>query len=135
MFLAQPSPVGNERILEGEKGFLKATSAEPALEALTDGLGERYRICEVSVNPYPSCKHSHAQVDAAPEIAAEGVYESWEAHTREIVLPTHIVTPDGRRSGLYEARYRRYRLLAAQLEPLMTDPRAERTCSKLGGEV
>lgn len=64
-----------------------------------------------------------------------GVYDSWEAHTREIALPTHIVTPDGRRSGLYEARYRRYRLLAARLEPLMTDPRAERTCSKLGGEV
>lgn len=62
---------GPVRILEGEKGFLKATSSEPALEALTDGLGERYRICEVSVKPYPSCKHSYAQVDAALEIAAE----------------------------------------------------------------
>jgi len=34
-------------------------------------LGERYGICEVSVKPYPSCVHSHPQVDAALEIAAE----------------------------------------------------------------
>jgi 2-methylcitrate dehydratase PrpD len=62
---------GPVRILEGEQGFLKTMSSEPALEALTDRLGERYRICEVSMKPYPSCKHSHAQVDAALEIAAE----------------------------------------------------------------
>ncbi|MGE5572754.1 MAG: FGGY-family carbohydrate kinase [Bacteroidota bacterium] len=64
-----------------------------------------------------------------------GMYSSWEAHKRETALSTHVVTPGSGRSGLYEARYRRYRQFAAQLEWLMTDRGAEPICTKLGGEV
>ena len=60
---------GPHRILEGEKGFLKATSSQYDLSAVSDELGKRYRISDVSIKPYPSCRHSHPQIDAAREIA------------------------------------------------------------------
>jgi 2-methylcitrate dehydratase PrpD len=60
---------GPYRILEGEKGFLKATSPQHDLSSVVDDLGEIYRICNVSIKPYPSCRHSHPQIDAAREIA------------------------------------------------------------------
>lgn len=60
---------GPHRILEGEKGFLKATSSQYDLSAVSDELGKEYRISDVSIKPYPSCRHSHPQIDAAREIA------------------------------------------------------------------
>jgi 2-methylcitrate dehydratase PrpD len=60
---------GPHRILEGKKGFLKATSSQYDLSEVFDRLGETYRINDVSIKPYPSCRHSHPQIDAAREIA------------------------------------------------------------------
>lgn len=67
--MAEKGFSGPTRILEGKKGFLSATSPDYDLSLISDRLGELYQIRDVSIKPYPSCRHSHAQIDAAREIA------------------------------------------------------------------
>jgi 2-methylcitrate dehydratase PrpD len=67
--LAERGLTGPHHILEGEKGFFKATADCSRLDLLLQGLGERYTILEVSIKPYASCRHSHALIDAALDIA------------------------------------------------------------------
>ncbi len=40
-----------------------------ALSAVSDELGKGYRISDVSIKPYTSCRNSHPKIDAAREIA------------------------------------------------------------------
>ncbi len=53
-----------ERILDGEKGFLKAASRDVRLEKLTEGLGERWEMLGTSFKPYAACRHIHSAIDA-----------------------------------------------------------------------
>lgn len=63
--LAQRGFTAAERILDGEKGFLKATSRDVRLERLTDGLGDRWEMLGTSFKPYAACRHIHSAIDAA----------------------------------------------------------------------
>jgi len=69
--LAKNGFTGATRILEGEKGFCKATSSEYDLEKITRGLGENYKILEVSFKPYPCCRHTHSTIKAALDLSRE----------------------------------------------------------------
>ncbi len=62
--LAQRGFTAAERIFEGEKGFLKATSRDVRLEKLTDGLGDRWEMLGTSFKPYAACRHIHSAIDA-----------------------------------------------------------------------
>ncbi len=62
--LAQRGFTAAERIFDGEKGFLKATSRDVRLERLTDGLGDRWEMLGTSFKPYAACRHIHSAVDA-----------------------------------------------------------------------
>ncbi|MDO8491595.1 MAG: MmgE/PrpD family protein, partial [Dehalococcoidia bacterium] len=56
------------RILEGEKGFIRATAPEFNLDRITDGLERgmtHYRIQGVSFKIHASCRHTHPAIDAA----------------------------------------------------------------------
>ena len=59
---------GAKEILEGEKGFCLATSTDFDLGRLVGGLGEGFRIMEVSFKPYAACRHIHPGIDAILEI-------------------------------------------------------------------
>jgi 2-methylcitrate dehydratase PrpD len=56
---------GARKILEGRQGFFAATSPDGNPAAVTDGLGEAWKLPGASIKPYPSCRHTHAAVDAA----------------------------------------------------------------------
>ena len=57
------------RILEGERGFLAATSPGQDQSRITDGLGQgTYRIDDVSFKIHASCRHTHPAVDAVLEV-------------------------------------------------------------------
>jgi 2-methylcitrate dehydratase PrpD len=57
---------GARQILEGSQGFWAATAPDGDPSAVTRGLGNgSWKISGVSVKPYPSCRHTHAAVDAA----------------------------------------------------------------------
>ena len=62
--LAKNDFTGASRILEGDRGFCRATAEEYDLSKLLDGLGRIYRILSVSYKPYPCCRHTHSAVDA-----------------------------------------------------------------------
>ncbi len=59
---------GAYRILEGEKGLIKALSNLDNVNRLTDDLGKTYKIDETSIKAYPCCRHTHSGIYAALKI-------------------------------------------------------------------
>jgi len=70
-FLADEVFTGGRAIVEGDAGFCEATSDDYDLGRLTAGLGEVFKITEVSLKPYPSCRFTHAPIDAALALREE----------------------------------------------------------------
>lgn len=62
--LSQRGFTAAERIFDGEKGFLKASSRDVRLERLTEGLGDRWEMLGTSFKPYAACRHIHSAIDA-----------------------------------------------------------------------
>jgi 2-methylcitrate dehydratase PrpD len=64
--LAAAGAEGPPTVLEGERGIYGALSARPAeASAVTSGLGERWEVGRIAIKPYPSCRLTHAALDAA----------------------------------------------------------------------
>jgi 2-methylcitrate dehydratase PrpD len=68
--LAERGFTGPSRILEGERGFFRATApdADPAIVTLGMDAGSRLKIHGVSLKPHASCRHTHAPIDCALEL-------------------------------------------------------------------
>lgn len=71
--LAGEGFTGASKILEGSKGFFRATSPKYFTEKVTKGLGREYRILGNSYKIYPSCRHTHSVIDLALKLQAEGL--------------------------------------------------------------
>ena len=56
--------------LAGRYGFCRIFTDDPQLPLLTEGLGERWMIDEITVKPYPSCSDLHPMVQATAELVA-----------------------------------------------------------------
>ena len=75
--MADAGVTGHPQALEGSElggGFTQITlrgGAEPVLERITDGLGERYTIMDVYFKPYTACRHTHGAAQATLELMAE----------------------------------------------------------------
>jgi 2-methylcitrate dehydratase PrpD len=64
--LAEVDFSGARHVLEGSQGFWAGTAPDCQPEAITRDLGAgAWKITGVSIKPYPSCRHTHAAVDAA----------------------------------------------------------------------
>ena len=59
--------------LAGRYGFCRISTTEPAVNLLTDNLGDRWMIDEITVKPYAACSDIHPLIDAALEIRGRGV--------------------------------------------------------------
>ena len=69
--LARQGVAGPASILEGSRGVFAAMVPEGAdAGACTDGLGERWRIREITFKAYPICGHAMTPVEAALRIRA-----------------------------------------------------------------
>lgn len=66
--LAKVGFTGPRTILEGEKGFLKATSTESSYEKGFASLGLVYEITRNNFKRHASCGHTHAAIDAVLDI-------------------------------------------------------------------
>ncbi len=69
--LASRGFTGAREILEGPRGFFKATAPDADPDVVLDGLDPSRRelkIAGVSIKPYPSCRHTHPAIDAALQI-------------------------------------------------------------------
>ncbi|KYH31764.1 MmgE/PrpD family protein [Neomoorella mulderi] len=67
-YLAESGFTGPASILEGENGFLKATSDRADVAKLTENLGKFYRILRVGIKRHAACRYCHTAIDAALEI-------------------------------------------------------------------
>jgi 2-methylcitrate dehydratase PrpD len=82
--LARIGFTGATRILEGERGFLRAMTGGPGRSAprydasrITDGLGTRWKIGENGYKLYSCCAHTHTAVDSALDVRAR---RRWSAN-------------------------------------------------------
>ena len=56
--------------IAGRYGFCRIFTDDPQPQLLTEGLGERWMIDEITVKPYPSCSDLHPMVQATAELVA-----------------------------------------------------------------
>ena len=66
--LAREGFTGASRILEGERGFFRATATSHDASRITDGLGERWKITENCYKLHACCGHTHSAIDVALDI-------------------------------------------------------------------
>ena len=78
---------GAREAIEGRAGFLQAyaPNANPALAAAD--LGERWETLRIAIKPYPSCRYSHAPVDALIALRDEHDIDWHDVESVEIGLP------------------------------------------------
>lgn len=62
---------GPPQILEGEKGFFKATCADPKPERLLADPNAPWQLRLTSIKPWPSCRHTHPTIDAGLSLSAQ----------------------------------------------------------------
>lgn len=67
--LAKHGFTGPPAILEGEKGFFRATCPDADPSAVLRP-ASRWLLHDASIKPWPSCRHTHPAIDAASELGA-----------------------------------------------------------------
>ena len=72
---------------EGKAGFFHAYAPDPDPEKALKGLGEVWETMETAVKPYPSCRYSHAAMDALIELRAANDIKPEDVKSVEIGLP------------------------------------------------
>lgn len=88
---------GAKKIIEGEKGFIKAMSSENKWEDVFTDLGKKYLINETTFKPYASCRHTHSAIEATIMLKKE--YKINPADVKEIVLETYDTAVDVARNN------------------------------------
>jgi 2-methylcitrate dehydratase PrpD len=72
--LAAVGFTGASRILEGDRGFLKAMSTGYDVAKITEGLGTTWKISENCYKLHSCCGHTHSAIDVAIDLASS---QSW----------------------------------------------------------
>ena len=91
--LAAEGITGPPTVFEGRFGMLQAflgDHADPA--AVTDGLGEHWEVPSIFFKPYPANHFTHAGIDAALALAADGLRPDDVASATLAVAPATVRT-------------------------------------------
>ncbi len=72
---------------EGKAGFFHAYAPDPVPEKAVAGLGETWETMEIAVKPYPSCRYSHAPIDALLRLRAANDISPEEIESVRIGVP------------------------------------------------
>ncbi len=78
---------GVEEAFEGRAGFLNAYAPHADPAKAVAGLGESWETMRLAVKPYPSCRYSHAAIDAILALVAENGVTADAVEAVEIGLP------------------------------------------------
>jgi 2-methylcitrate dehydratase PrpD len=78
---------GPRGAIEGKDGFLGAYAPDPQPAKAVAGLGEVWETLAIAVKPYPSCRYSHAAMDALIRLRADNDIDPREIDAVEIGLP------------------------------------------------
>lgn len=77
--LARRGFTGARHILEGERGFFRATSSAPNSSAVSAGLGQQWKITENCYKLYSCCGHTHSAIDVALDFRQQNDWQRGEA--------------------------------------------------------
>jgi len=77
--LAREGFTGASRILEGERGFFRATSTSHDPSRITDRLGEQWKITENCYKLHACCGHTHSAIDVALDVRARRNWSGTDA--------------------------------------------------------
>ena len=75
------------RGLEGQRGFLNAYAPQPDPTLAVAGLGTDWETLRIAVKPFPSCRYSHAAMDAVAELRAANDIAGGEVTAIRVGLP------------------------------------------------
>ncbi len=78
---------GPAEAIEGKDGFLNAYAPKPDPAKAVEGLGTVWETLAIAVKPYPSCRYSHAAIDAVLHLRAANDIDAAEVESVEIGLP------------------------------------------------
>ncbi|MHB1653036.1 MAG: MmgE/PrpD family protein [Desulfitobacteriaceae bacterium] len=105
--LAQKGFTGAQKILEGEKGFIRATASEFDLGKITADLGQGYKILENCIKIHASCRHTHHAVDVVLDLVKK--QNLTPGQVSKIVVKTYPIaidiTGNFRPDSLYAAKF------------------------------
>jgi 2-methylcitrate dehydratase PrpD len=90
--LAKAGFPASPTILEGKHGFCKTFSCKFEPAHLTEDLGERFKIIETGLKPYPTCRYNHGGIDATVRLFRK--YQLAAANIKSIVLHTFQAAKD-----------------------------------------
>lgn len=89
--LARHGITGPPTVLEGRFGLLQAFCGDQSdVDAIVDGLGERWELPGIFFKPYPCNHFTHAGIDAARRLRARGV-DPAEIVELELGAPTAVL--------------------------------------------
>jgi 2-methylcitrate dehydratase PrpD len=101
--LARAGFTGASRILEGDRGWIAATSTAHDASRITDGLGAHWKIAENCYKLHSCCGHTHTAIDCALELApAPDEIESIEIETYG---PGYAIVQNSRPATPYQAKF------------------------------
>jgi 2-methylcitrate dehydratase PrpD len=119
--LARVGFTGAGRILEGERGFFRATASVADATRITEALGDRWKITENCYKLHSCCGHTHTAIDVALDIRAERrwtVGDASSAVTRVDVQtygPGYEIVSDPNPATPYRAKFSLAYCVAAAL--------------------
>jgi 2-methylcitrate dehydratase PrpD len=89
--LAAVGFTGASRILEGDRGFLRATAASYDVAKVTEGLGATWKISENCYKLHSCCGHTHSAIDVAIALASSRQWSRDDvlAHVAGIQVDTY----------------------------------------------
>jgi len=85
--LASEGYKGSSQAIEGKAGFLRAYAPNPKIELATAGLGDTWETMNLAVKPYPTCRYSHAAMDALIDLRNTNDVATDDIESVEIGLP------------------------------------------------
>ncbi len=124
---------GPEDGLAGRYGFCRIFSDEPQPELLTEDLGTRWMMDEITVKPYAACSDIHPLIQAATELRLEHNFQAADIQEIHAEAPLKAITQndmDGTTSVM-AAQYSAQFNIAAALVADPSDPdtyKEERIC-------
>lgn len=82
---------GPRQSIEGDYGFARVFAGDVSLARLTDRIGERFEIEQVSIKLYPCCKLFHSLFDAINDCRRQRAFESQDVVALEALGPGRTV--------------------------------------------
>jgi 2-methylcitrate dehydratase PrpD len=111
--LARAGFTGASHILEGERGFFRATSTSHDPSRITDGLATRWKISENCYKLHSCCGHTHTAVDCALDLGLE----AGDVHSIDIetYAPGYAIVSNPAPRTPYQAKFSLAYCVAAAL--------------------